>query len=87
MPVLVRVLLGGVESTISAESVERDPVHTRLLRLRGVDALTLPDAPDFEVRSASVPRDSVLWYVEGAVPDPSASGRIEPEPESSGGRS
>jgi len=84
MPVLVRVLLGGVESTLSARSVERDPVSPRLLRLRGVSGLVLPEAPGFEVESASLPRDSVLWYVEGKVPESDISGRLGVELEAGG---
>lgn len=84
MTVILRLMLSGVETTLTAESVERDPVHPKLLRLVGVGGLVLPEAPDFRVSSASVPRDSVLWYVEGVVPDPVARGRIEIEPDADG---
>lgn len=84
MTVIVRLMLGGVETTLTAESVERDPVHPRLLRLVGVAGLVLPEAPDFRVTSASVPRDSVIWYVEGVVPNLVSQGRIESEPDVDG---
>lgn len=85
MAVLVRVLLGGVESTLSADSIERDPVSPRLLRLRGVSGLVLAESPRFAVESASLPRSSVLWYVEGDVPHSSESGRLAREPGTDGG--
>ena len=87
MAVLVRVLLGGVESTLAADSIERDPVSPRLLRLRGVAGLVLPEAPSFVVDSASLPRSAVLWYVEGDVPEPPRSGRLDGEPATDGGGS
>lgn len=87
MAVLVRILLGGVESTLSADSIERDPVSPRLLRLRGVSGLVLPESPRFVVASASLPRDSVLWYVEGEVPEIIRSGRLEAETQPAGGGS
>ena len=82
MAVLVRVRLGGGEVTLAAESLVRDPAHPRLLRLVGVAGLVLPDEPLFKVSNASIPRDDVLWYVEGAMPDPVGSGRLLPNPES-----
>jgi len=84
MAVLVRVRLGGGEVTLAAESLAADPLHPRLLRLVGVVGVTLPENPRFEVEVAALPVDDVLWYVEGAMPDPAGSGRLPENPESGG---
>ena len=76
MAVLVRMTLGGVESTLRADRLEADPIHSELIRLYGVVGLVMPEFPHFVVSSASLPRRDIVWYVEGAVPDLVASGSM-----------
>lgn len=85
MAVLVRIRLGGAEATVAAESVARDSVHPKLIRLSGVSDLVLPERPAFVVTSVSIPQSDVLWFVEGSVAEWAAAAKMGPDPIPRGG--
>ena len=62
---LVRLLLGGDEVTVQADSIKPDPLFGSFVLLSGVRGVSDTTYPNVSTKHLSLPKDQVRYYLAG----------------------